>query len=35
MHAFGIQAHLLADQFGERFHAKGYRRFLHESPTAG
>jgi endo-1,4-beta-xylanase len=28
--AFGIQAHLLADHFHERFHPKLYRHFLRE-----
>ena len=34
LHALGIQGHLLADQFRERFDARGYRRFLASSPTA-
>jgi endo-1,4-beta-xylanase len=33
--AVGIQGHLLADRFGERFHAKGYRRFLQEFADRG
>jgi endo-1,4-beta-xylanase len=28
--AFGIQAHLLADHFHERFHPQQYRHFIHE-----
>ena len=28
VHAFGLQAHLLADRFAERFDASGYERFL-------
>jgi endo-1,4-beta-xylanase len=35
VHAFGIQAHLLADQFRERFHAKQYRHFLRELADRG
>jgi endo-1,4-beta-xylanase len=35
VHAFGVQAHLLADQFRERFHAKQYRRFLRELADRG
>jgi endo-1,4-beta-xylanase len=33
--AFGIQAHLLADRFHERFHAKSYRHFLAELAHRG
>jgi endo-1,4-beta-xylanase len=33
--AFGIQAHLLADHFAERFHAPTYRRFLRELEDRG
>jgi endo-1,4-beta-xylanase len=33
--AFGIQAHLLADRFHERFNAKAYRRFLAELADRG
>jgi endo-1,4-beta-xylanase len=32
---FGIQAHLLADHFGERFHAHEYRHFLRELGDRG
>jgi endo-1,4-beta-xylanase len=35
VHAFGIQAHLLADQFAHLFHAKAYRRFLKELADRG
>jgi endo-1,4-beta-xylanase len=35
VHAFGIQAHLLADHFGHRFHAKAYRHFLRELADRG
>jgi endo-1,4-beta-xylanase len=35
VHAFGIQAHLLADRFHHRFHAKAYRRFLRELADRG
>jgi endo-1,4-beta-xylanase len=35
VHAFGIQAHLLADRFHERFHARQYRRFLSELSDRG
>jgi endo-1,4-beta-xylanase len=35
VHAFGIQAHLLADHFHHRFHAKAYRRFLQELADRG
>ena len=33
--AFGIQAHLLADHFHERFNAKAYRHFLRELAHRG
>jgi endo-1,4-beta-xylanase len=33
--AFGIQAHLLADGFHERFHERTYRRFLNELADRG
>jgi endo-1,4-beta-xylanase len=33
--AFGIQGHLLADRFQERFNAKAYRRFLAEIADRG
>jgi endo-1,4-beta-xylanase len=33
--AFGVQAHLLADSFAERFHAKQYLRFLSELADRG
>jgi endo-1,4-beta-xylanase len=33
--AFGIQAHLLADRFHERFNAKAYRHFLRELAHRG
>jgi endo-1,4-beta-xylanase len=33
--AFGIQAHLLADRFHERFHARQYRHFIHELGQRG
>jgi endo-1,4-beta-xylanase len=33
--AFGIQAHLLADRFHERFHARAYRRFIRELADRG
>lgn len=35
IHAFGIQAHLLADRFADRFHARQYRRFLSELADRG
>ena len=35
VHAFGVQAHLLADQFKERFHAKLFRGFLRELSDRG
>jgi endo-1,4-beta-xylanase len=35
VHAFGIQAHLLADHFAHRFHAKAYRHFLRELADRG
>jgi len=35
VHAFGIQAHLLADRFHERFHARQYQRFLTELSDRG
>ncbi|MDX6327115.1 MAG: endo,4-beta-xylanase [Nocardioidaceae bacterium] len=35
VHAFGIQAHLLADRFHERFHARRYRHFLNELGNRG
>lgn len=35
VHAFGIQAHLLADQFATRFQARDYRRFLSELADRG
>jgi len=35
VHAFGIQAHLLADRFHERFHARQYRHFLDELGNRG
>jgi endo-1,4-beta-xylanase len=35
VHALGIQAHLLADRFAERFHAAAYRRFLDEVADRG
>jgi endo-1,4-beta-xylanase len=33
--AFGVQAHLLAESFAERFHAKQYLRFLSELADRG
>jgi endo-1,4-beta-xylanase len=33
--AVGIQGHLLADRFGERFHERGYRAFLREIADRG
>jgi endo-1,4-beta-xylanase len=33
--AVGIQGHLLADGFGEKFHEKGYRHFLREIADRG
>jgi len=33
--AFGIQAHLLADHFHERFHARQYRHFIRELGQRG
>jgi endo-1,4-beta-xylanase len=33
--AFGIEAHLLADRFKERFHAKQFRHFLRELGERG
>jgi endo-1,4-beta-xylanase len=35
IHAFGIQAHLLADRFHELFHARQYRHFLDELGNRG
>ncbi|HEV2067123.1 MAG TPA: endo-1,4-beta-xylanase [Thermomicrobiales bacterium] len=35
VHAFGVQAHLEARDFTERFDADGYRRFLAEIPDRG
>ena len=35
VHALGIQAHLLADRFAERFRPAAYRRFLHEVADRG
>jgi endo-1,4-beta-xylanase len=35
VHALGIQAHLLADRFAERFHPAAYRRFLDEVADRG
>ena len=35
VHGLGIQAHLLADRFAERFHPAGYRRFLDEVADRG
>jgi endo-1,4-beta-xylanase len=35
VHAFGVQAHLLADHFHERFHARQYRHFLRELGNRG
>jgi endo-1,4-beta-xylanase len=35
VHAFGIQAHLLADRFHERFHARLYRHFIDELGNRG
>ena len=35
VHAVGIQAHLLADRFAERFNARGYRQFLGEIADRG
>jgi endo-1,4-beta-xylanase len=35
VHALGIQAHLLADRFAERFDARAYRRFLDEVADRG
>jgi endo-1,4-beta-xylanase len=35
VHAFGIQGHLLADRFAERFNARAYRRFLAEIADRG
>ena len=29
LHGVGIQAHLLADHFAQRFDARGYQRFLY------
>jgi endo-1,4-beta-xylanase len=33
--AVGVQGHLLADQFADRFHEKGYRAFLREIADRG
>ncbi len=35
VHALGVQAHLLADRFAERFHPAAYRRFLSEIADRG
>jgi endo-1,4-beta-xylanase len=35
VHAFGVQAHLLADRFAQRFDPRGYRRFLSEVADRG
>lgn len=35
VHAFGVQAHLLADRFADRFHGGDYRRFLTEVARRG
>ena len=35
VHGLGIQAHLLADRFAERFHPAGYRQFLDEVADRG
>jgi endo-1,4-beta-xylanase len=35
VHALGIQAHLLADRFAERFHPAAYRRFLDQVADRG
>jgi endo-1,4-beta-xylanase len=35
VHALGIQAHLLADRFAQRFNAAAYRRFLDEVADRG
>jgi endo-1,4-beta-xylanase len=35
VHALGVQAHLLADRFAERFDPKGYRRFFDEVADRG
>lgn len=35
VHAFGIQAHLVADGFAEKFDAEGYGRFLSELADRG
>jgi endo-1,4-beta-xylanase len=35
VHALGIQAHLLADRFAERFNARAYLRFLDEVADRG
>jgi endo-1,4-beta-xylanase len=35
VHAFGVQGHLLADRFAERFDARAYRRFLSELADRG
>ncbi len=35
VHALGVQGHLLAEQFGERFDAKGYRGFLTDVADRG
>ena len=35
VHGLGIQAHLLADRFAERFHPASYRRFLDEVADRG
>jgi endo-1,4-beta-xylanase len=35
LHGVGIQAHLLADRFHERFDAKGYRQFLRQIADRG
>jgi endo-1,4-beta-xylanase len=35
VHGLGIQAHLLADRFAERFHPAAYRRFLDEVADRG
>jgi endo-1,4-beta-xylanase len=35
VHALGVQAHLLADDFQERFKARAYRRFLEEVADRG
>jgi endo-1,4-beta-xylanase len=35
VHAFGVEAHLLADKFDQRFHPKAFKRFLRELADRG